>query len=55
MNQTTQHFSRCARPSGTEIANSIELYKRTDTSGITIALVCGAIIAVTLVRLWVTV
>ena len=54
-NHTTQSFSRMARPSGTEIANSIELYKRSnDHSGVAIVLICGVILAVSFVRLWLT-
>jgi len=55
MNHTTKRFSRRlneAFPTGTAYAASIERHRRTDTSGITIALVCGVIFAITLIGFW---
>lgn len=56
MNTTTKRFPRSlseAFPTGTEYANSIERYKRIDTSGITIIFICGVGLACLVVGLWV--
>jgi hypothetical protein len=55
MNTTTRKHPRTlneAFPSGTEYANSIEHYRRTDTSGITIVLVVGIVLALAIVGSW---
>ena len=49
---TTMRYSRTMRKSGTELANSIEHHKRTDTSGTTIVLVVGVVLALAIVGSW---
>jgi len=46
-------FSRTMRQSGTELANAIEHHKRTDTSGIVIAVVVLAPIIAALAEHWI--
>lgn len=53
MNITTMRYPRTARQSGTEYANAVERHKANDHSGIAIVLICGVILAVTIVTLWV--
>ena len=50
---TTMRYSRTMRQSGTELANSIEHHKRADTSGITIVLVVGVVLALAIVGRWI--
>ncbi len=50
---TTMRHPRTMRQSGTQYANSIEHYKSNDHSGVAIVLICGVILAVTIVSLWV--
>jgi len=50
---TTMRFSRTMRQSGTELANAIEHHKRTDTSGIVIAVVVLAPIIAALAGHWI--
>ena len=42
-----------ARPSGTEYACAIERQRRSDTSGITIILICGVMLACAIVGTWI--
>lgn len=53
MNHTTQIFQRTSRQTGTEYANAIDRHKSNDTSGITIALVCGVVLALSIVGSWI--
>ena len=53
MNHTTQIFQRTSRQTGTEYANAIERHKSKDTSGITIVMVCGVVLAVAIVGTWI--
>ena len=53
INPTTRTFPRHSRPSGTQYASAVERRRANDHSGIAIVLVCGVIIAVTVVTLWV--
>ena len=52
MNTTTQRFPRTSRGSGTQYANAIERTRRSDTSGITIVLVLGLVMACAIVGTW---
>ena len=49
---TTLRYSRTMRQSGTELANAIEHHKRTDTSGMTIVIVIGVVLALAIVGRW---
>jgi len=56
VNPTTRRYARTlqqAFPSGTAYANAIEHHRSNDHSGIAIVLICGVILAVTIVSLWV--
>jgi len=50
---TTMRYSRTMRKSGTEYANAIEVYKASDTSGTTIVLVVGVVLALAIVGRWI--
>lgn len=56
MNNTTRKYPRTineAFPSGTEYANSVEHYRRSDTSGVTIVLIIGVVVALSIVGRWI--
>jgi len=50
---SAMRYPRTMRQSGTELANSIEHHKRSDTSGITIVLVLGVVVACAIVGTWI--
>jgi len=56
INPTTRRYPRSlsqAFQTGTAYANAVEHHRSNDHSGIAIVLICGVILAVTIVTLWV--
>lgn len=49
---TTMRYSRTMRQSGTEYANAIERHRSNDVGGVTIVLICGVLLAITIVARW---
>lgn len=50
---TTLRHPRQMRQSGTELANSIEIYRSNDHSGVAIVLIFGVILATAIVAAWI--